>query len=65
MNEEYLIARLMEICNLEYSTAQSIVIDLSRRNLLEHLHLNLCNIEDKIDLYNYYYRNNNIEIKGD
>ena len=59
MNEEYLIARLMEICNLEYSTAQSVVIDLSRRNLLEHLHLNLCNIEDKIDLYNYYYRNNN------
>ena len=59
MSEEYLIARLMEICNLEYSTAQSIVIDLSRRNLLEHLHLNLCNIEDKIDLYNYYYRNNN------
>ena len=59
MSEEYLIARLMEICNLEYSTAQSVVIDLSRRNLLEHLHLNLCNIEDKIDLYNYYYRNNN------
>ena len=65
MSEEYLIARLMEICNLEYSTAQSIVIDLSKRNLLEHLYLNICNIEDKIDLYNYYYRNNNIEIKGD
>lgn len=62
MSEEYLIARLMEICNLEYSTAQSIVIDLSRRNLLEHLHLNLCNIEDKIDLYNYYYRNSNNNI---
>lgn len=67
MNEEYLIAKLIDICNLEYSTAQSIVIDLSKRNLLEHLYLNICNIEDKIDLYNYYYRNsnNNIEIKGD
>ena len=65
MTEEYLIAKLVDICNLDYYTAQSIVMDLSRRNLLGHLHLNLCNIEDKIDLYNYYYRNNNTIIKGD
>ena len=66
MSEEYLIARVMQRCCVDYDFAQSIVMDLSRRNLLEHLHLNLCNIEDKIDLYNYYYRNNNhIKNKGD
>lgn len=57
MNEEYLIAKLMSICAIPYSFAQSIVLDLEKRNLLEHLKLNIDKYEDYLDIHNNYYRN--------
>lgn len=57
MNEEYLIARLIQICCIPYNFAQSIIIDLEKRGLLNHLRLNLDNMEDYIDIHNSYYRN--------
>lgn len=57
MNEEYLIAKIMAICGINYDFAQKIIIDLEKRNLLEHLKLNIDNYEDYIDIHNNYYRN--------
>lgn len=57
MNEEYLTARLSQICNIPYNFARQIVMDLEKRGLLNHLILNLDNMEDYIDIHNSYYRN--------
>lgn len=47
----------MAICGINYDFAQKIIIDLEKRNLLEHLKLNIDNYEDYIDIHNNYYRN--------
>lgn len=57
MHEEYLIAKLINICHISYEFAQSIVLDLEKRCLLEHLKLNIDKYEDFIDIHNNYYRN--------
>lgn len=57
MNEEYLIAKLVQICGISYNFAQSIVMDLENRNLLSHLKLNIDKYEDYLDIHNNYYRN--------
>ena len=57
MSEEYLIAKLMEICAIPYNFAQSIIIDLEERELLNHLKLNLDKFEDFQDVFDTYYRN--------
>lgn len=56
MNEEYVIARLMEKCQISYAFAESIFIDLERRGLGEDLKFNIDNIEDYLDVYNRYYK---------
>lgn len=57
MNEEYLIAKIIQVCCIPYEFAQKIILDLEKRGLLNHLRLNLDKIEDYIDIHNLYYRN--------
>lgn len=55
--EEYIIAKLIEICHVNYDFAQTIVIDLDSKDLLEDLFISLENgtIKKYRDLYELYY----------
>lgn len=57
MYEEYLVAKLMDNFCLPYNFAQMIVMDLDKRNLLNHFKLNVDKYEDFCDIFNTYYKN--------
>lgn len=62
MCEEYLIARLVYDLQIPYNFAQWIIMDLDKKNLLNHLKLNIEKYEDFNDILTIYYKNINSEV---
>ena len=55
--EEYLTAKVIEVCQIPYNMAKTIVIDLECRELEEELFVNIQNglIENCEDLFHMFY----------